>query len=182
MPHMTYQVKGVRETSENMLSLGKQYSDRIATVSLRSFNFHIIDRMREATYTTFDRQTGLIKSGFGVRTGKLKNNVLVSFGVQQPQAAINMGSIAFKSVARRPRATGKLPPSQWVAFYWRFLELGTNNRTNQRGANRGAISSRSWLQPSFNTAVPSALEGFVKLQRKMVEEVCDRMPKTISGS
>ena len=158
-----------------------KYKKKIAKVALRSLNFHILDVIRSNTYSTFEQTTGLIKSGLGVRTGNLTGGSIASFIVENPQATISMGKVAFMSVARRPRASG-LPPKSWVAFYWRFLEFGTQPRSlTSNGAYRGSGPERSWVRPSFQQAVGGALEAFKKLVKDMTDEACKELPSTVPG-
>jgi len=179
MPRITLKLEGVKETTENMMAFNKEYRENISRISLRAMTMQILDAVRSQTYTTFTQRTGLIKSGLGVRTSRLKGDVVISFVVENPQRTINMGKVAFKSVARRPRARA-LPPVQWRAFYWRFLELGTNKRADSRGANRGEVSSHAWLTPTFKAVLPAALQHFAKVQKRMVDEAVSKLPKTRS--
>jgi len=90
-----------------------------------------------------------------------------------------MNKVAFQSVVRRPRAVGRLPPKAWVAFYWRFLEFGTNTRSNARGANRSSTPISSWIRPALAQASGGALTALQKLFMEMTAEEIAKLPPTI---
>jgi len=183
MAQQSFQVIGLRETYANLAQFEKQYTSKVASVALRALNFRILDAVRDATYTTFNQRTGLIRSGLGVRTQKkIHSDKIVSFVVENPQTPFTMNKIQFRSVARRPRAAGSLPPRTWVAFYWRFLEFGTNPRSlESNGANRGTGPERSWVRPAFNQALSGALDRFAKISQEMTDEICAKLPPTVPG-
>jgi HK97 gp10 family phage protein len=174
------EVKGLKETLKNLDTLEDKLRTKIVRKALRAGNFRMYDKARASTYTTFERQTGLIQQSMGVRTQiNISGDFLVSFVVANPQATIRLTKNAFLSVARRPRAAGKLPPKAFVPFYWRFLERGTNPRSTSSGASRGSGPVRSWLAPAFETTAQEAIDTFAKVAKEMTDEAIASMPKTV---
>jgi len=194
-----FEIKGLREVAQNIATLETAIKTDIARTSLRSGALKILDRIKAATYTTFNRLDGMILSGFQVRVGAAaKGDVLSSVIVQREQ---QLKGVQFKAVRARLRRPGKKRgPSRAVAFWWRFLEFGTKPRGNVRGerikvskkgqrskwkslqstgSNRGAVSPRKWVRPSLQVAASGAIVEVSNTMSRRISEEASKLPKTI---
>jgi hypothetical protein len=156
--------------------------------------------MRGATYTTFLRRTGSIKSALGVVVAREpKDTSLVGYVEELPLKA---ASTPFGALVRKRRAHN----APEVPFYWRFLEFGTNQRRSKRtpkalrsgrigrtgkarertrkqlqawlgSGDRGAVTSRPWLRPVFSPSTPTSIATFRDTILKLIDAAVSAMPK-----
>jgi hypothetical protein len=127
----TVTVTGLKQAAENLMNIGSgELRTLIARDSARAAAWVIGDAVKDRTYTTFQKQTGWIKSGIGVRVAMgVRNNVLNSVIGEMPQYAgsFNPAAALFRQ-HHHGRAHHKAPALAEVAFWWRFLEFGTHER------------------------------------------------------
>jgi len=89
---------------------------------------------------------------------------------------------------RAPRRRGQLQHSLAIArskedeeavrvgptsdgFYGRFLEKGVGQRRTRLGANRGALTSRPWLEPAARASKAAAGRAAAEVIRRRLEDV-----------
>ena len=75
-------------------------------------------------------------------------------------------------MAARGQARSLMTP-----YYWWFLEKGTRPRRTARGANRGAVSPRPWVVPTFNANSGQAIEAFKTTLTRRLDEAANQLPK-----
>jgi hypothetical protein len=136
----TFKVVGLKQAAENLLNLASgELRTKIARDASRAAAWVVGDAVKDATYTKFERQTGFIKQGIGVRVatgvrGDVLNAVVAE--VKQYAGAFNpMAALFRKSGHAAPKGKGKSardPSLSQVAFWWRFLEFGTRERHKKR--------------------------------------------------
>jgi hypothetical protein len=140
------EISGLKEALANLKQLSKDIQGEITRKALREALWEGFAKpMRGATYTTFNRQTGRIRSGIGVIVQAQENNeALKAFVTQYPQsiAGTSAAQQLFRAHMRlkghRPRAKdsssdrGLRVDLSGVAYWWRFLEFGTGPRHQQR--------------------------------------------------
>jgi hypothetical protein len=136
------EISGLKETLANLRQLSKDIQGEITRKGLREALWEGFAKpMRGATYTTFNRQTGLIRSGLGVIVQAAeKDQALKAFVTQYPQsiAGTSPAQQLFRKHLRlkghRPRARDSSPDRglrvdlSGIAYWWRFLEFGTGPR------------------------------------------------------
>lgn len=195
----TLEVKGLRQAAENLADLEGAVQKEIARDSLRAGALDILAAVKGATYTTFIKRSGYIKSGFGVRVGHdLVGSTLNSFIVQYPQniagasAATKLFRASVLKSSKRPRSVNL----EHVAFYWRFLEFGTRQRrsvrepkgsrtkSQQRALEKfkashalGAIAARPWVRPAFAATAGQSVEAFAAKMRTEIDAKVSGYPK-----
>jgi hypothetical protein len=190
----TVEVRGLKQAAANLRQIGGAASKDLSRKSMLAAGL-VIDRAVVAgTYSTFQRKDGAIKAGFGVRVAKdLKGNVLRGYIVQYPTG------LAFRPKrSRSAKQTGQ----QGIAFWWRFLEMGTQGRRTKstpkflregrvaRGkrqhgalkryyaaASLNDLAARPWVRPAFGSAALGAIEEFRKQFTARVEEQVSNLQK-----
>lgn len=201
----TVEVKGLRQAVENLTLLAGPLRDKIGHQAQLDASLVISRAMAAATYTTFNRQTGFIRSGFGVRVARgLKGELLTSVVVQYPQR-ISGSNPMVRAYRKRhlsisPR-TRKVELDH-VAYWWRFLEFGTGPRFSakkprflKRGlaprserdwkslrsyaaaGGHGAIRARPWVRPAFSGSAERSIDTYRDTFVQQVESEVNNLPK-----
>ena len=195
------EITGLSQAKENFQKLDTLVQQQIGRQSLREQAWTLAKPMRGATYTTFIRRTGAIKSALGVIVAREpRQQSLVGYVEVLPQKS---ASTVFGALVRKRSTTHNAPG---VPFYWRFLEFGTNERRSARtpkalrsgrigktgkarertrkqlqrwlgAGNRGSVASRAWLRPAFGPAAPTSIDTFRDTILKLVDAAVSDMPK-----
>lgn len=187
------EVKGLKQARENLFKLSEEVGVKITRAALLEAGLVINRALKAATYTTFNRKTGRIQAGFGVRVGMApKDEVLSAVVVQYPRPLA--AGPRLKSAAKQERGG--------VAYWWRFLEFGTFLRKSvrtprtkqvkslrpgtrsakawarwQSAPSRGRIEPREWIRPTFTHEVEAAVERFAREFRRTTEDEVNKLPK-----
>jgi HK97 gp10 family phage protein len=198
-------VKGLKEAIQNLNTLQGNVKAEIGRDALRAGLLVVNKAVKAATYTTFRRIDGVIQSGFGVRVGKeLKGTVLSAVVVEYPQSLIGHSAMsrAYRRhhSASRKFSTGrarKIDLNQ-VAYWWRFLEFGTQQRRTARtpksmlaktrrqqraisrfnaASSTGSVMARPWVRPAFQGTAQGAVDAFIATMRQRIEDSVNSMPK-----
>lgn len=198
------EVRGLREAAKNLEAIGKAGALALSRDALRDGARVLVRVIKAATYTTFQRRTGLVQSGFGTRIAQqLKSEVLLGFVVQFPQSLA--GGSAQKKAQRAaylPAAKGRKQSFYNLAFWWRFLEFGTKGRRAAktpafhragrlaRGARQQKalarysasktvtdLAPRPWVRPAFGGSAPGSIQAFEKSFRTRIETAVNNLPK-----
>jgi hypothetical protein len=204
-------VQGLKEARENLQKLNEQTQTDIGREALRSAGWVLAGPMRAATYTTFKRQTGAIRSGLGVAVQlEPKDDALKAYVWEYPQrvgGVVTPFSVKVMLAKRRKARGGSAKaPLNSIAFWWRFLEFGTQERRSvgtpkflrtgkiakkgrvllrqtaaasawKAAAHRGAISGRSWLRPVMGSKGPAAIDAYRETLLKLIDAAISKMPK-----
>jgi HK97 gp10 family phage protein len=195
----TVEVKGLSQALKNFQQLDDDVKTNVSRGALREGAWVIARAGRAATYSTFRRISGAIRAGMGVIVQREPTDEEIkAHVVEYPRPGTVRGALGSKST--RQRAKGG------VAYWWRFLEKGTgprrasatpkflrSGRVTQSGrvavrqagalarwansANRGAISSRAWLRPSFSASVERSIDTFRDEALDRIEKQTNAMPK-----
>lgn len=166
MPN-SIEVKGLSQALANLRQLKEDVQLKLSRVALRDASWVIATAVRQATYTTFHRLTGAIKSGFSVQVARERHGLdeLDAYVVeyQQSIAGTSAAAMAFRSHVlrsrRRSRSRKPIELNQ-VAFWWRFLEFGTKPRRGARTPSfvrrgKAGRTSRQFKQVAAFHASPS---------------------------
>ena len=152
------EIKGLSQTKDNFNKLNQLAQNEIGRQSLRDSGWTLAKAMRAATYTTFHRQTGVIRSGLSVAVEHdPKNARLKGWVVEYRQTIVgtNPATVLFR---KHFRLKGHRPPKKQggggarvdlsgVAYWWRFLEFGTGPRRSSatpRFLRSGRIAKREF--------------------------------------
>src|SRR5262245_4362475 len=82
----TIDVRGLSRAQENLEKLDEEIRNAISREALRDAGWTLAKAMRAATYTTFNRRDGLIRSGLGVAVqGQPKGEQLKGYVTEYPQ-------------------------------------------------------------------------------------------------
>lgn len=126
------EVVGLDQAAKNLDTLTGQIKSNIGRASLRAAAQLIVKRLVQTTYSTFQKRSGAINAGWAVRVGEhLKGDVLSSVIVEKPQAVSGFAGQLSKAQRRRAKAAAdrnRVSKQQGVAYWWRFLEFGTQKR------------------------------------------------------
>jgi hypothetical protein len=194
----TMEVRGLKESRAALLKLNKDVQNEIAGKAMLDALLVVNRAVKAATYRTFSKLTGFTRSGFGVRVYKtLKNHQRIAHIVQYPQSIA--GSGADKQLIRKhhmPKTGGRKQAITNVAYWWRFLEFGTDGRKAARtpkarrtarlsrkamkarnraqarydaAPSRGDLQPRPWVRPSLGSTQSSAVDQFRKTLRDRIE-------------
>jgi len=200
------QVLGLKQSLATMRKMRTDVQAEIATKSMRAGLLVVNRAVKAATYTTFNRLTGFTKSGFGVRVyKKLHGSTRIAHIVQYPQSIA--GSSADAQLIRKhhmPSAKGRKQATTNVAYWWRFLEFGTDGRKSVRtpkarqaarlsrkarkarsraqarydaAPSRGDLQPRPWVRPSLGSTQGSAVDQFRKTLRDEIDKTLAFAPK-----
>jgi HK97 gp10 family phage protein len=190
------QVTGLKQARDNMAALPAIVKLKVGRDALRAAAWTVEHEVQARTYTTFHRLTGAIGAGLRVGVGhQLKGEVLnavVGEFPQQATAGSPMGRLLRQSYGGS--RADKYAFGGSVAFWWRFLELGTGPRRamrTPRGAhpskqrvdrwmssgNRGAISPRPWVRPALAASAQNAVDVFRRTLVERIEAEVNQLPK-----
>ena len=201
------EIKGLSQALANLQQLSKDVQLKLSRDALREASWTIAKAVRGATYTTFHRLTGAIQSGFSVQVAQQPHTAteLDAYVVQYQQGIIgtSAAAMAFRKavIAHRRRRSRQPIQLQQVAFWWRFLEFGTQPRRAMRtpafsrhvskrtdrqkkrlaafnaSPSRGGISGRSWVRPAFSTSAQTSIETFRDTLLRELQQETDQLPK-----
>jgi HK97 gp10 family phage protein len=198
------EVSGLRECLDNMKKLNTETQQELAGKALREAGWVIAEAMRGATYTTgFKRITGALQRGISVAVQHdPKADELKAYVVEYPQS-IAGAETPFKALVRKRRARSrKKVDVRQTAYWWLFLERGTEARKSvrtpkgrgpkslrpgtrsaralarwQAAASRGGIRPMPWLQPAFNAKAVDAINTCRDTIKKLIDAAVSAMPK-----
>lgn len=197
------EVTGLKQCLDNMKKLSTDVQRELAGQALREAMWTIAEPMRAATYTTgFKRITGAIRQGLSVAVQHdPKNQELKAYVVEYPQS-IAGAETPFKALVRKRRARSrKKVDVRQTAYWWMFLERGTQARKSVRtpkatakslrpgtrsarararfeaAASRGGIRKMPWLEPTFNATAAQAINTCRDTIRKLIDAAVSAMPK-----
>jgi len=124
------EVKGLSEAKDNFQKLSGLVQKEIGRESLREAGWTLSRPMRAATYTTFVRRTGAIRSGLGVAIQRdAKNDKLTGYVEEFPQSIAGKATPFAELVRHRLSLKRRRSvPTSYIAFWWRYLEFGTGPR------------------------------------------------------
>jgi len=201
------EIIGLKQALANMANLQLAVGDEINREALREMGWRLARPMRQATYTTFKRETGAIRRGLSVQVRREPDDQTFKAWVVEYKQAVRGALTAFAGkIRRRKRIAGKEVPRDSTAFYWRFLEFGTGPRRSKatpkflrqdrrsksgrilirrahaasawaKSANRGGITSRSWIRPVFASNAADAIDAYREKLLTMVDQAVNKMPK-----
>jgi len=186
-----------------MKKLTTDAQHEIGRDALREACWAMTKPMREATYTSgFKRITGAIRTGLSVAVQHdPKDDRLKAYVVEYPQK-ISGAETPFKTLVRKRAARAKKKVDlQQVAFWWRYLEFGTNPRKSvatpkakrrnlrpgtrsarararwEAAPSRGGIKPMPWLRPTFNQTGAQAINSCRDIFTKLIDAAVSAMPK-----
>ena len=203
------EVKGLSQALQNLHQLSADVQLKLSRDALREASWAIAKAIRAATYTTFNKITGAVQSGFSVQVANQqhKANELDAYVVEYQQgiAGTSAAAMAFRKavIAHRRRRSRQPIQLAQVAFWWRFLEFGTQPRRAMRtpafsrhrtkfrrterqkkrlaafnaSPSRGGIHGRSWVRPAFSASAETAVQTFRDTLLKALEQETDQLPK-----
>jgi HK97 gp10 family phage protein len=201
------EVVGLKQAMQNMRNLSDAATKEVNRAAMREMGWRLARPMRDATYTTFKRETGGIRKGLSVQVKQNPDDLTLNAWVVEYKMAVRSALTAFAGkIRRRKRAAGKEVPRDATAFYWRFLEFGTDARrasatpkflrtgriskranvlTRQaaaaaewgKSASRGGIRSRSWIRPVFASNAADAIDAYREKLLTLIDAAVGKMPK-----
>lgn len=165
-------VKGLSEAKANFEKLGTLVQQEIGRQSLREAAWELAKPMRAATYTTFQRRTGAIRSGLSVSIQREPKDGSLTGYVEEYAQSIAGPATPFATLVRKRLAAKrrKATPTSYVAFWWRYLEFGTGPRRagstptflrsgkiagTTRGQLRQLKSAQRWLATASRGGIKS---------------------------
>jgi HK97 gp10 family phage protein len=124
------EVKGLTQAKDNFQKLSGLVQKEIGRETLREAGWMLARPMRAATYTTFVRRTGAIRSGLGVAIQRdAKSDKLTGYVDEFPQSIAGKATPFAKLVRHRLSLKRRRSvPTTYIAFWWRYLEFGTGPR------------------------------------------------------
>jgi HK97 gp10 family phage protein len=123
-------VKGLSDAKANFEKLGTLVQREIGRQSLREAAWALAKPMRAATYTTFLRRTGAIRSGLSVSIQREPKDASLTGYVEEYAQSIAGPATPFATLVRKRLGAKrrKSTPTSYVALWWRYLEFGTGPR------------------------------------------------------
>jgi hypothetical protein len=183
-------VLGLEQAKRNLQALSDKLQNSIVRASLRAAGNTYLAATKAATYGPGRQQrTGLMQRAQSVATSKRGDQLSakvrmreVSVGGSSGFAQAVRARHGIKSLTRTVTRRGKTStkPVSMRPFYWWFLEKGTGQRRTASGANRGAITARPWVVPTFYGTSDRAIESFRDTLNRRLEEAANQLPKGVS--
>lgn len=165
-------VKGLSEAKANFEKLGTLVQQEIGRQSLREAAWALAKPMRAATYTTFRRRTGAIRSGLSVSIQREPKDGSLTGYVEEYAQSIAGPATPFATLVRKRLSAKrhKSTPTSYVAFWWRYLEFGTGPRhvrrtpsflrsgriaKTEKGQQRQLSSAKRWMASASRGGIKS---------------------------
>jgi HK97 gp10 family phage protein len=161
-------VLGIAQAVKNLQAMSVAIQKRVTRKAVRAATLLLMRPIKAGAYgPSRKKQTGLLQRSIGMVVSTKLRGRIVGKVIARP-----VDITARTKVAQAVRATRKFKSNnatETAAFYWRFLEKGTGPRATQGGANRGAITPRPWVLPSFGAHSGSALDAFARVFNEETE-------------
>ena len=177
----TVRVEGLRGTLANLNKLDESLRGNATKKAARAGGKVLAAGVAATIYTGLTEQTGLLRTGLGVTVGKARNgNRITAYVVERQIATLGKSAkakVALKSAARHAHIGGRIAP-KFGPFYWRFLELGTGQRSTKAGANRGASPKTGNVGKAFASASGAAIDTFHTVLDDEINKEAASLPST----
>lgn len=169
---------GIAQTVQNLQQLSKRLQNNIMRQAIRAATNVIAKPIKGGTYGAGRQKiTGLLQRS---------QTVSVSMKGDQIDGRVRMrdvdvaGNSKVARLVRHHRSfrSGKTPKAM-RAYYWWFLEKGTQPRRTSGGASRGSVTARPWVVPTFDAYDNAALDAFSQVLSKRVDEESANLPKGV---
>lgn len=161
-------VLGIQQAVKNLREMQFAITKRVTRQAVRAATLEISRAVKQGAYGPSRKKiTGLLQRSIGMVVSTKQRDRVVGKVIARP-----VDITARTKVAQAVRGARKFKASatETTAFYWRFLEKGTGPRTTQGGANRGSLSARPWVVPTFNSRVSAALDVFTSVFNAKTDE------------
>jgi HK97 gp10 family phage protein len=161
MTDVNFEVKGLKELLANMRYFSTQLRGRVVRGALAASLTPARKGIRDATYTTVTRRTGLLRAGLRMRNirGRQTPGIVAAgvFAARPPKGALGKlkatGSLRSVAVRKKGFVAAAKKKDIVEPFYWRFIEFGTARMT-----------ARPYIAKAFGDSASAVLERFkVKL-------------------
>lgn len=176
MSGVSFKVEGLRAVASNLREMSKRIQANIARTSLRAAARVLVRAAKSKTYSTFDRETGLVQRGLtaGVaRTNTQSTKQFASVFERQQKIPTRTAAGRLASARLGKRNKSGTAPMKAKAFWWRYLEFGTGSRKG-----KGAIRARPWIGPASTASASEAVEAFRDSMKQRIAEEAATLPST----
>src|SRR5262245_40054834 len=140
---------------------------KITGLGLRVALGHANRAIKDATYTTVRRRTGLLKAGIRIKGVRGEPKETLAMGVFAAKATAGFARrLTNLKGARKMRGKKSQGKVLLTPYYWRFIEFGTSK-----------MKARTYIRPVFEAVAPKMIEAFVARTREGIETEAARLPK-----
>jgi len=168
-------VVGIAKAVKNLKDMGDAIEKRVARKAVRAATKIIAAAVKGTTYGgPRHKITGLLQRSQGISVSS-KGNIITGKIIMRPVDV--SGNTKVARLVRHHRKAKANNVTEMAAFYWRFLEKGTNRRTTASGANRGAVPAMPWVVPAFDATDNAAVDQFAKVFNAETEREAAQLTK-----
>ena len=174
---VSVRVLGLGEAINNLKKIEERLRNNILRRASRAAAQVYLKAVKAQAYGAGrTRRTGMLQRSPGVTVSSKATQIIGRVKMRPVNIA---GKTKFAKGVRKARGIAADAARRQTAFYWRFLELGVSKeRKTKKGASRGSLSARPWVNPIFNADSGPALEAYrLTVEKGLVEEAL-KLPKT----
>lgn len=162
-----FQVEGASQLLSNLRQFETKLMRKIVGLGVRVATGHANRAIKDATYTTVKRRTGLLKAGVRLKGYREQSREIISMGVYSSKAsapfARKLPTIKGARKLRGKKSKGKYLT---VPYYWRFIEFGTSK-----------MAARPYVKSAFEGVASQMIATFMERVRTGIETEAARLPK-----
>ena len=168
-------IVGIAKAVANLRSMADAVEKRVARKAVRAATKIIAAAVKSTTYGgPRHRITGLLVRSQAISVSS-KANVITGKIIMRPVDV--SGNTKVARLVRHHRKAKLNNATEMAAFYWRFLEKGTAQRSTKSGANRGAVPAMPWVVPAFDATDNAAIDQFAKVFNAETEREAAQLTK-----
>lgn len=180
-PIITVKTTGLKASAANLATLSRVLQDQVTKDATRPATVVLKNAVAGSIYRGLQERSGLMGRGLYVTVGKNRGQDRITGYVGERQVGTGgksaLAKVAANAAGRHRRTNGTIA-EKFGAFYWRFLEFSTENRTTKSGANRGKPPATGNVRDAFSSAGVSAVEKFRSVFIDRTNEEVAKLPST----
>lgn len=176
-----FRVLGVKQAVDNLRAMSFAIAQRVTRKAVRASTRVIATQVKATTYTgNRHKRTGLLGRSLSMTVSAKKSGEITGKIIARPVDVTGKTKVA--QHVRRAKKAKLGNATEMPAFYWKFLEKGTDRRTTSGGANRGRVSARPWVVPAFDAKSGEALDTFATIFNRETEDEARKLPTGVPTS
>jgi HK97 gp10 family phage protein len=166
----TVEVKGLSELLANLQTMERAIAFKLLRRGLRAAGKVYAQEVKSKAYGAGrQRQSGALGAGYRVTIVTSGDKMMARLRTAKANVIPQVKGPRLRSAMPKPRAR--------TPFWWRFLEFGVpQERRTKKGASRGVLSARPWVEPAFESKANEAIEAFRQVLERGIAREAAQLP------